>query len=605
MKKLYWILLLFCFLFAFPCFAIEYHVSTTGADTNNGTAISPFKTIQHAADIMVAGDACVVHAGIYHEWVRPAKGGESEQKRIVYKAAKGEIVILKGSEPVSNWKKHGTIWYVEIPDSFFITRNPFLRNLDGEFLYFGKEYHLGDVYLDGKSLKEILAMKDLSSAPMSWFAESKKGFTVIYANFGNNNPNAKLTEINVRESIFFPSKKGLKYITIDGFTFTQAAPQWAFWNKFEEAAVSTYSGFGWIIQNCRFTDIRCVALVCGNDTHNYHEGYNIDSLGHHIIRNNYFTRCGESAIHGNWGWAGSTIESNLVEDINTKNEFGGMETAGIKIHYAIDVTVKNNILRRICGWGPDEVKAENKKNPDREYAAIWIDWAAQGTRVTGNVVYDTEVWALFLQNDHGSPVLIDNNVFDGIIKSTSEGIVFSHNLFVDNEWQIDKGWSVPYFKPHTGDLVKVAWVPIAYIKWWNNIFIRRSMDTITKYEGFASDYNMFCGNARKTTWGDTNSIVDKHDPTFRFADLTNGVEVSFCIDKSIFYLRTPFITSDFVGVFPLTGQGLEDVDRNPITINTDMNNIPRKNKYPVAGPFEDIKKGRNSYKITVNIPSCL
>ena len=121
-------------------------------------------------------------------------------------------------------------------------------------------------------------------------------------------------------------------------------------------------------------------------------------------------------------------------------------------------------MRHIYGWGPDEVKAENKKNPDRQYAAIWIDWAAQGTRVTVNIVYDTEVWALFLQNDHGSPILIDNNIFSGIIKTTSEGIVFAHNLFVANEWQVDEGWTVPVFKPHSGELVKVAWVPIAYIK---------------------------------------------------------------------------------------------------------------------------------------------
>ena len=602
MKKQFCLIFPLFFLIALPCFAIEYHVSTNGIDSNDGTIKNPFKTIQHAADVMIAGDICIVHSGIYREWVRPPRGGESEQKRIVYKAAKDETVIIKGSEPVSNWKKHDNSWSVEIPDSFFGADNPFKRNLEGQFIFFGTKYHLGDVYLDGKSLKEVLAIKNLSTLPMSWFVEAKDGITTIYANFGDVNPNDKTTEINVRGSIFSPSIKGLKYITIDGFSFTQAAPQWAYWNHFEEAAVSTYFGFGWIIQNCRFTDIRCVALVCGNDSHNYLEGCNIEGVGHHIVRNNYFTRCGQSAIHGNWGWAGSTIEGNLIEDINTKNEFGGMETAGIKIHYAIDVTVKNNILRRIYGCGTDVVLVKNKKKEDMEYAAIWIDWAAQGTRVTGNVVYDTEVWALFLQNNHGSPILIDNNIFSGIIKTTSEGIVFAHNLFVENEWQIGEGWTVPVFKPHTGELIKVAWVPIAYIKWWNNIFLKQSIDTIARYEGFASDYNMFYGSAGETVWGDKNSIVDMFDAAFKFTDLPKGVEVSFYISKSIFDLKAPFITRDFVGLFPLTGQGMEDVDRNPVSINTDLNDISRKNKYPVAGPFEDIKKGKNSYKIVLDIP---
>ena len=188
---------------------------------------------------------------------------------------------------------------------------------------------------------------------MTWFVEAAEGKTILHANFGDADPNLRMTEINVRESIFFPDVKGLKYITLDGFTFAQAAPQWAYWNAYEEAAVGTCFGEKWIIQNCRFTDIRCVALVCGNDPCKPNEGQDIRGVGRHIVRHNYFAHCGEAAIHGNWGWAGSLIEGNLIEDINTKNEFGGMETAGMKIHYAVDVTVKGNVVRRVFGRRPD------------------------------------------------------------------------------------------------------------------------------------------------------------------------------------------------------------------------------------------------------------
>ena len=51
--------------------------------------------------------------------------------------------------------------------------------------------------------------------------------TTIRANFGKANPNTKLAEINVRESLFMPEVAGLKYITVSGFHFMHAAANWA------------------------------------------------------------------------------------------------------------------------------------------------------------------------------------------------------------------------------------------------------------------------------------------------------------------------------------------------------------------------------------------
>src|SRR5690349_16979075 len=41
------------------------HVAITGADTNAGTAASPWRTIQRAANAVVPGDTVVIHAGTY------------------------------------------------------------------------------------------------------------------------------------------------------------------------------------------------------------------------------------------------------------------------------------------------------------------------------------------------------------------------------------------------------------------------------------------------------------------------------------------------------------------------------------------------------------
>jgi hypothetical protein len=46
-----------------------------------------------------------VHAGVDREWINPPRGGESDDKRIVYQAAPGEKVEVKGSEVVKGWVK--------------------------------------------------------------------------------------------------------------------------------------------------------------------------------------------------------------------------------------------------------------------------------------------------------------------------------------------------------------------------------------------------------------------------------------------------------------------------------------------------------------------
>ena len=98
--------------------AKEYHVSVTGNDTNIGSAEKPFRTINRAVEFAFAGDTITVHAGVYRELVNPVRGGESNSKRIVYRAAPNEMVEIKGSEIITGWEKvKNGVWKVTIPDS--------------------------------------------------------------------------------------------------------------------------------------------------------------------------------------------------------------------------------------------------------------------------------------------------------------------------------------------------------------------------------------------------------------------------------------------------------------------------------------------------------
>ena len=103
-------------------FAKEYHVSPTGNDAASGDMATPFRTINRAAQLALPGDTVTVHRGTYREWINPLNGGESDARRILYRAAEGEKVEIKGSELVTGWKrekKNKQVWKLVLPNGFF------------------------------------------------------------------------------------------------------------------------------------------------------------------------------------------------------------------------------------------------------------------------------------------------------------------------------------------------------------------------------------------------------------------------------------------------------------------------------------------------------
>jgi len=163
-------------LIACPGFSEVYHVSRTGADANPGTEARPFATISAAASVAGPGDTITVHEGVYRERINPPRGGSSDTKRVVYQAAKGEEVVIRGSEIVKGWKKkqHDT-WQVSIPNSFFGELNPYSVLIHGDwFKRKDRDHHTGAVYLNGHWLTEAAQREDVfkktENDPL-WFAE--------------------------------------------------------------------------------------------------------------------------------------------------------------------------------------------------------------------------------------------------------------------------------------------------------------------------------------------------------------------------------------------------------------------------------------------------
>ncbi|MCX7827471.1 MAG: DUF1565 domain-containing protein, partial [Verrucomicrobiae bacterium] len=141
----------------------EFHVATNGHDANPGTRAKPLRTIQRAAELAQPGDVVTVHEGVYRERVNPPRGGTSDRKRIVYQAAPGEKVEIKGSEVVKGWTKvQDDVWKVTLPNSFFGNFNPYSDLIRGDwFNPKGREHHTGAVYLNGEWLAEAAKLDDV------------------------------------------------------------------------------------------------------------------------------------------------------------------------------------------------------------------------------------------------------------------------------------------------------------------------------------------------------------------------------------------------------------------------------------------------------------
>ena len=72
----------------------SYYVATNGKDSNPGTQSSPWRTIQHAADVAQAGSTVYVRGGIYQELVRMNVSGNATDGFITFRSYPGETAVL-------------------------------------------------------------------------------------------------------------------------------------------------------------------------------------------------------------------------------------------------------------------------------------------------------------------------------------------------------------------------------------------------------------------------------------------------------------------------------------------------------------------------------
>lgn len=602
--------------------ATEFHVSMRGDDGNAGTAERPFRTISAAARVAQPGDVITVHEGVYRERVTPPRGGTSDSQRITYQGAAGETVVISGSEVIHGWTQFQPgVWKVAIPNTFFGPYNPYRDLIIGDwFNDKGRPHHTGEVYLNGKSLWETNLLervlhpvpyaegRDQEGSTWTWFTESDEQNIYLYANFHDRDPNNEVVEINVRDSCFYPDQPGRDYITVRGFHLKQAATQWAAPTAEQIGLIGTHWSKGWIIEGNVISDSKCSCVTLGKDRktgHNvwindpgkdgaihYNEviqralaiGWSKEKIGSHIVRNNTISRCEQAGIAGSLGGAFSQIYGNHIHDVWAKRQFTGAEMGGIKLHAAIDVVIRNNRIHN-AGRG------------------LWLDWMAQGTRVSGNLFYDNTTDDIFVEVDHG-PFVVDNNILlsETSLRDWSEGGAYVHNLFgglISARQELSR--FTPFHPAHSTEVAGLNNIGGGDDRFFNNLFAGGAAKGrpgdgygLWVYDAreapVRTSGNVYAGGARAYAGETGLKTADALAPALEeegghgFLLLTLGPELG--------QAATEVVTTERLGKAAVPGVGYENADGSPLRLTADFAGKARNESRPTPGPFEAPGQGR-------------
>ena len=586
------------------CPATELNVAGDGKDGNSGKKKAPLRTIQRAAELAQPGDVITVHAGIYRECVNPVRGGLSDKKRIVYQAAKGEKVVITGSEAVKGWAKiQDDTWKVTIPNSFFGSFNPYSDLIHGDwFDANGRQHHTGAVYLNGEWRVEAVKLEDVlkpvGGEPL-WFGQVDKDNTTVWAQFKGVDPNEAAVEINVRQTVFTPEKTGINYITVRGFDLRNGAPPWAPPTAKQMGIISALWCKGWIIEDNEISYSKCSGVALGkygDEWDNRAEsaegyvgtlnraltnGWNKATVGSHIVRNNHIHHCDQTGVVGSLGCSFSSVTGNVIHDIHLTKLFGGAEMAGIKFHGAIDVTISRNHIYR-CG----------------DVSGIWLDWMGQGAQITGNLLHDNNGWAgdLFLEMQHG-PLLVANNLFlsKARIYMNSKGIAFVNNLITSPVAQEHHdGRLTPFHKPHTTEVAGLQDAKNGDQRFYNNVIVAPAsligLDN-AMLPCFAAG-NVFIKGAQPSKFDVEALLKPDFDAGLKLTEKADGWYLSIRQDKGwSSEVKRKLVTTELLGKAAVPNLPYEEFDGSALNINTDYFGKKRDKMNPFPGPFATAGEG--------------
>jgi len=152
--------------------------------------------------------------------------------------------------------------------------------------------------------------------------------------------------------------------------------------------------------------------------------------------------------------------------------FKGAEIAGIKLHAALDTYIHHNRIH------------DTKRG-------MWLDWQAQGVRVSSNVFYNNLIDEdVYCEVTHG-PMLVDNNIFASpfSFQMHAQGTAFVNNIFCGRLVRNPElNRYTPYHMPHSTAIMGCTKVYGGDDRYYNNIFLKTGTDI---YNGMPESFEEY------------------------------------------------------------------------------------------------------------------
>jgi alpha-N-arabinofuranosidase len=283
------------------------------------------------------------------------------------------------------------------------------------------------------------------------------------------------------------------------------------------------------------------------------------------------------------GAAFSLITGNTIHDIHVQRLFTGAEMAGIKIHAAIDMEISHNrIFRTVRG--------------------IWLDWMAQGARVTGNLLYQNASEDLFVEVNHG-PFLVDNNLFLSrtALLNMSQGGAYAHNLVAGRiTLRPELRRSTPFHKAHSTEVAGLSSIEGGDDRFYNNVFV--NYNGLTEYDKAALPVwmsgNVFLHGATPSKYEQDPLVRGDFDAGIKLVEDEDGVYLHVMLDEAwCAGKRYKLVTTDLLKRAKIPDLPYVRPDDTPVRIDTDYLGEKRDETNPRPGPFEMPKGGKRMLKV--------
>jgi hypothetical protein len=238
----------------------------------------------------------------------------------------------------------------------------------------------------------------------------------------------------------------------------------------------------------------------------------------------------------------------------------------------------------------------------RTCRGIWLDWMAQGARVTRNLLHDNNTREdLLVEVNHG-PFLIDNNLFlsPTALFDMSQGGAYVHNLLggrIVHRPELRR--ETPFHKPHSTEVAGLRNIQGGDNRFYNNVFIQPAglggynKATLPVEVGG----NVYYNGAKPYANEENYLTKEEFDPQIKVVQRDNSVFLHITLDDSLRTLDTPLVTTALLGRTKISKAAYENPDSTPLKINTDYFGEKRSQVNPCPDPFAAPTKGKLTLKV--------